>query len=278
MKIQSLRFLKSIPMVAVYEGDDAAAAAAAKAAADKAVADKAAADAAAAADADRVTTQDQLNTALKREKEKFRTERQALITQLEAIQNDAKTTGETKAALETQLEELRRQNMSAEERSRLEKAKLEKDWSGKLAEKDAEASQWKQRHNELQTGYSISTAAAVHAVVPTGVPFLESYLKPRSKLVEVVDVGGKGTGKFEAKVTLTVADKEGKPVEVEYSVGDAVKQMKDMPEQFGFLFASSAAAGLGAGTGTPGKQPNIAKMSPAQYMEARKKNPASVGL
>lgn len=268
-----LRFLNSVAFVCVYEGEGDAAAA--KAAADKAAADKAAADAAAA---EKVETQDQLNTVLKREKEKFRTERQTLITQLEAIQNDQKTTAETKAALETQLEELRRQNMSSEERSRLEKAKLEKDWSGKLAEKDAEANQWKSRHNELQTGYSITSAASAHGVVATGVPFLESYLKPRSKLTETLDTSGKGTGKFEAKVTLTVPDKDGKAVEVEYSVADAVKQMKDMPEQFGFLFASSAAAGLGAGTGTPGKKPNVAKMSPEQYMEARKKDPASVGL
>jgi hypothetical protein len=274
----TLRFSKSNPFVAVYEGDDAAAAAAAaatKAAADKAAADKAIADAAAA---DRVANQDELNAVLKREKDKFRVEREKLITQLEGIQANSRTTAETKAQLETQLEELRRANLSTEERARLEKAKLEKDWSGKLAEKDAEANQWRNRHNELQTGYSISSAAAAHAVVPTGIPFLESYLKPRSKLVEVQDTTGKGTGKFEAKVSLTVPDKDGKAVEVEYSVGDAVKQMKDMPETFGFLFASSAAAGLGAGTGAPGKAPNVAKMSPEAYMEARKKNPASLGL
>lgn len=266
-------FSRNIPFYTVYEGEDETA----KAAADKAAADKAAADKA-LADADRVTSQDQLNSVLKKEKEKFRAEREKLITQLEGIQNDAKTTNETKAALETQLEELRRQNMSAEERARLEKAKLEKDYTGKLAEKETEANQWRQRHNDLQTGYSITSAASVHGVVATGVPFLESYLKPRSKLVEVVDAGGKGTGQFDTKVSLTVPDKDGKPLEVEYSIGDAVKQMKDMPEQFGFLFASAAASGLGAGTGTPGKKINVAKMTPEQYMEARKKDPKSVGL
>lgn len=266
-----LRF-NNTPFYTVYEGDDEAAAAAVKAAADKAAADKA------AADAERVTTQDQLNSVLKKEKEKFRSERQALITQLETLQSANSTTAETKAALETQLEELRKQNMSHEERTRLEKAKLEKDYSTKLTEKETEASQWKQRHDQLQTGYSIASAASIHGVVATGVPFLESYLKPKSKLVEVVDAGGKGTGHFEAKVSLTIADKDGKPVDVEYSIADAVKQMKDMPEQFGFLFASSAAAGLGAGTGTPGKKPNLAKMGMSAYMEARKKDPASIGL
>lgn len=262
--------LRNEAFYTVYEGDPEAEA---KAAADKAAADKA------AADADRVTSQDQLNAVLKREKEKFRSDRQALITQLEVIQNDAKTTAETKAALETQLEELRRQNMSSEERARLEKAKLEKDYTGKLTEKEAEANQWKQRHDALQTGYSITSAAAIHGVVATGVPFLESYLKPKSKLVEVVDAGGKGTGHFEAKVTLTVPDsKDGKSVDVEFGIADAVKQMKDMPEQFGFLFASSATAGLGAGTGTAGKPINVAKMGMDRYMEARKKNPASIGL
>lgn len=262
--------LKNKPFYAVYDDASDAQAAADKAAADKAAADKAAAE--------KVTSQEELNSVLKREKDKFRTEREKLIKELEGIQNSAKTTNETKAALETQLEELRRANLSTEERARLEKAKLEKDWSTKLTEKEQEAHQWRDRHNELQTGYSITSAAATHAVVPTGVPFLESYLKPRSKLIEIKDTEGKGTGKFETKVALMVPDKEGKPVEVEYSVNDAVKQMKDMPETFGFLFASTAAAGLGAGTGTPGKAPNVAKMSPEAYMEARKKNPASLGL
>ncbi len=261
----------NVPFFVVYEGADDTAAAE-KAAADKAAADKA------AADAEKVTSQDQLNTVLKREKEKFRTERQALITQLETIQNDNKTTAETKAALETQLDELRKANMSAEERARLEKAKLEKDYTTKLTEKEQESAQWRQRHDKLLTGYSINSAATAHGVVATGVPFLESYLEPRSKLVEVVDAGGKGTGKFESKVSLTIPDKDGNPVDVEYSVKDAVKQMKDMPEQFGFLFASTAAGGLGAGTGTPGKKPNVKQMSPAAYMEARKKDPASIGL
>lgn len=273
--MSKLRFLKSNAFITVYEGADDAAAA--KAIADKAIADKAAADAA-AADADRVTSQDQLNTVLKREKDKFRTERAALITQLETIQSDAKTTSETKAALETQLEELRKANMSSEERARLEKAKLEKDYNSKLEVTSNEVKQWRSKHDSLLTGYSITGAATQHGVVATGVPFLESYLQPRSKLVEVADAEGKGTGKYVAKVTLTVPDKDGKAVDVEYNMADGVKQMKDMPEQFGFLFASTAASGLGAGTGTPGKKPNVANMTPQQYMEARKKDPASLGL
>lgn len=275
--MKTLRFLKSIPMVTVYEGEgDAAAAAAAKATADAAAAAAAAAGGGAGDDLP-VTNQDQLNTVLKREKEKFRAANDKLIKQLEAVQNDSRTSAETKAMLETQLEEMRRQNMSTEERARLEKEKLQKDHTQKLEAATQEGQTWRGRHDNLQIGYDISTGAQQHEVIGSGVQFLEAYLRPRTKLVERLDSENRPTGKYDTKATLII-QKDGKPVEVEYNVGDAIKQMKDMPEDFGFLFKSSAAAGLGAGTGTPGKKPNVATMSPEAYMEARKKNPAALGL
>lgn len=223
-------------------------------------------------------TQEQVNSIVKKEADKAKAERQKLIQQLETIQNDAKTTAETKAQLEAQLEELRTANMSAEQKAALERDKLTKAHTTELTAAKTEAQTWRGRHDDLQIGYEITTEATKAEMLPQSLPFVEAFIKPRTKLVDVLDDDNKPTGRFTPKVTMQIVDGKGNPATVEYTVAEAMKYMKETPEQYGHLFKTNAAAGLGAGTGTPGKKPNIANMSPAQYMEARKKNPASVGL
>lgn len=228
-------------------------------------------------------TQEQLNTFLAEEKKKWKrqadTERQTVMQQLEALKADKNTTEETKAQLEAQLEELRSANMSAEEKAAAALKKAEKEAADKLTAAEEQGRTWQTKHNSLMVGYEITSNFGGQDIVPGSLQFIESYLRPRAKLVENVDEEHpKGNGTYTVKVRMAIKGKDDKPVEVDLTIPEAKKAMMDDVEQFGFIFKATAAGGLGAGNGQPGKKLKVADMSPAQYIEARKKNRASVGL
>lgn len=262
--------LRSKPWYACYDGEgDADAAAAATAAA---------AAAAAALENEKVTSQAELNAVLKREKEKFRKDREKLAAQLEEHKKNSQLTTEQKEALETQIEELRNANLTVEERARHQLTKAEKDAKVAIETANNQAKLWESRFQDLKIGHEISSAAVVHEVLGNSVQFVEALLRPATRLVPDLDEAGQPTGTFTAKVKFPDVDKDNKPVILDLPVPDAVKRMKELPEKFGNLFKGTANGGLGGGTGTGGKKPNVANMTTAQYMEARKKDPASVGL
>lgn len=229
--------------------------------------------------ADKKFTQDEVNTFLAREKRRYDENNKKLIQQLEAIQADKKTTDEVRNQLELQLDELRQANMSAEEKTALALKKAQKEAEAKLNEVSTTAKTWQDRHHSLQIGYEIQTAFSAADTVPGSLPMVESFLRPRTRLVEVMDEDGKPTGNYKPVVKMNVLNKDGKPTELDLTIPEAVKAMKDDVDNFGFIFNSTARAGVGGSAGSgSGKKPNVATMSPSQYMEARKKNPAALGL
>ena len=227
---------------------------------------------------EKVTTQDQLNAVLKREKEKFRKEREKLVAQLEQHSQSTKLTTEQKDALEAQVEELRQANMTAEERARHQQTKLEKDYSGKLESATSSAKTWEARYQDLKIGYEIKGAAVSHEVLPNNIEFVEAWLRPRTRMVQDVGEDGRLADHWTAKVKFDDADKAGKPIILDLTVTDAVKRMKELPERYGNLFKGAASGGLGGNTGSQGKAPDVKAMSTAEYLERRKKDPASLGL
>lgn len=250
-------------------------------AAAKAAAEKAAADAAAAKKAEEVKTQAELNSVLKREKEKFRKEREKLVSQLEDMQAKVGKgmSADEREALEQQIEELRIASMTTEEQARRQKDKLDKEWQTKFQQKEEEARTWQSRHQALLIGYEINKASIKHEVLENSVEFVEALLGPRTRLVEGKDEDtGKPNGVFTPMVKIDSVDKDNKPIILDLSIGDAVKHMKETPDRYGNLFKGAAAGGVGGTTGKPGKKANIANMTTEEYLAARKKDPASLGL
>lgn len=256
---------------ACYEGEGGEGDAAAEAAA-------AAAAAAAATAADKVATQDQLNAVLKREKEKYRKEREKLVQQLEEHKSNVRLTTEQKEALETQIEELRQATMTTEEKARHQQTKLQKDYEAKLEATTIAAKTWEQRFQDLKIGHTLTNSALTHEVLSNSVVLVEALLRPSTRLVQDVGEDGQPLDSWTAKVKFADNDKDGKPIVLDLTVDEAVKRMKELPDKFGNLFKGTANGGLGGSTGAAGKKPNLDNMSTEQYMEQRKKDPASVGL
>ncbi len=263
----------SRPINVGYEGDDDAAAA--EAAAKAAEAAKKAGKTFTQEDVDRIV-QDRLAKATK----SAHAEKQKLIDQLQQVQENAGTTATQKEALEAQIEELRNSMLSASELERKKQEKLDKDWQTKHEAATKEAQTWQTRHNSLLIGHEINRAAIEYKVLPNSIEFVEAKLRPQARLVEKVGDDGKPTGEFEAKVKIQSPNKEGKLIELDVSIAEAIKTLKEQPEKYGNLFEGNNAGGLGGGAGQPGKKADVRTLvdNPAEYMRLRKENPASVGL
>jgi hypothetical protein len=270
---RSVKFITGRPFYAVFEGEGGAGAGDGSG---DGSGDKGAAGAGGTGNEPPKTfTQDQVNTFMKKEKEKATQERERLAKQLEDLGNKAKMSDEQRQTLENQIEELRTSNLTTEEKAKRSADKLKAEYDGKLTTVESESKKWQDRHNQLQIGYEINGAALKHEVLPQAIPFVESYLKPSTRLVEIDGEDGKGTGIFAAKVKLATKNKEGQNVTLDFTVDEALKAMKDDPDTFGHLF-KGAAGGTGASSGTPSKKQSMAKLDTADYMAARKKNPDAV--
>ena len=105
-----------------------------------------------------------------------------------------------------------------------------------------------------------------------------------SEIVEQTDEAGEPLGEFAPVIDLLGIDtKTGEQIITRRTPEDAVKRMRELPEQYGNLFKSNVVSGIGAGSATGSGvsghgNVDIHNMSPEQYMELRKTNPAALGL
>lgn len=193
-------------------------------------------------------TQEQVNKIVTERLAKEKKTSQEALARLEELQTSFKGSTEEKEALATQLEELRGKVFSAEEIRQMEEKKAKTKYEKELATTQTQLKEWQTRHNEMLIDNQIGLAAAQHGVLPAAIPFLAAYLKPQIKITEVKD--GNSVS-YNPETVFNDIDADGKKVPVTVSINDAVKRMKDQPEQYGNLFTSTYKAGLG-GSGSPG--------------------------
>jgi hypothetical protein len=227
-----------------------------------------------------VKNQADLNAVLKREKEKFRLKDENRAKELEDLKNTLNLTAEQKTSLESQIEELRTAHLTEQEKAKRNEDKLNKDWQGKLDQESHRSKHWESQFTMHKIGAEITGAAVKEKVIPQQMKFLEAYLAPRTRLVENQGDDSKPNGTYTAKVRFDTVDKAGKPVTLDLTVPETVKAMKELPEEYGYLFEAHTQGGLGGGTnGSPGgRKPDPRNMSTGDYLQRRKKDPASLGL
>ena len=110
---------------------------------------------------------------------------------------------------------------------------------------------------------------------------LMNQLRPWTRLAEITDEKGKGTGKFKVEVDFPDQDESGQPTTVTHTPESAVKRMRELPTTYGGLFKTGVVGGVasasGVQTGSGGKI-DPRKLTMEQYLELRQKNPAALGL
>lgn len=224
-------------------------------------------------------TQDQMNKILADDRRKNQAKQKELLTQLEQLQQTARLTDDERNNLNAQVEELRLQTTTAEERARTALDKQKKDYDVKVTTLTTERDEWRNRYTETAIGHEITNAAVTQEAFSPGQ--IAAMLRPNTRLTEELDGTGKPTGRLIPKVKFEASDKDGQPIVLDLTVPEAVKRMKETPDVFGNLFKSTAQGGLGTqaptGQGKGGKV-DVSKLTPAQYREMRAKNPAALGL
>ena len=270
------------------EGDDAEKAAAQKAAADEAAAAVAAAAAAAVAAANAAAkttfTQEDVNRMLAEDRRKHQSQLKTMETKLQEVLTSKNLNETERKALQENLAAVQGQLRSKEAQAALEKEELKQSYEARLAETDKKAQTWESLYRDTTLDRSLQDAAVKNdAFSPSQIVTL---LRPMTKLIEDMDpVTNKSTGRYKPVVEMPDVDpKTGQPATMVRTPEEAVKRMKELPDQYGNLFKAGVVSGIGSGSATGGLLPgpsgriDVRKLTPQQYREIREKNPELLGL
>jgi len=214
-------------------------------------------------------TQEEVNKIMAENKRTLQKRNQELISQLENVRKAGNLSAEDRKNLNSRIEALENEMLTKEELAKKEQDKLVRTHQKTVEELTTNLDEWKSRYTKSTITRSITDAAASNSAFHPSQ--IVAILAPDTRLVEEVDAEGQPTGELIPKVKFRTTDKAGKTVNLELTVGEAVKQMKDMDEFFN-LFKGEGTVGLGAGNTGGGKKADLRTLAsdPRSYREARK--------
>ncbi len=279
----------SPPWSVCFEGEEDAAAkavAAEKAAAEKAAAEKAAAEKAAAeaANTGKQFTQEDLNRILAEDRRKHQAQLKEQAEKLEGVLKSQSLTEQDRKVLQENLVAVQGQLRSVEAQATKEKQELEHSFQARLADMEKKAATWESMYRDSTIQRSLQDAALKNeAFNPRQIVTL---LKPMTKMIEDTDpVTKRPNGLYKVVVEMPDVDpKNGESVLMVRTSDEAVKRMKELPDQYGNLFKSGVVSGIGSGAATGGFTPgsggkiDVRKLTPQQYREIRAQHPEWLGL
>lgn len=206
--------------------------------------------------------------------EEIKREKEKAINSLEALKKAKGMSDEGKAALQTQIDEMKNSMLTAEQRAEREKKTLQQKYEEDTKKLAGEKETWQNRFIRSTINTAIVSAASMaEAFDPENVV---AILGPEVKLVQNKDDDGNDTEEFVPRVKFKDADKDGKPVVIEYTVSEAVNRMKELAK-YKHLFKTTAAGGLGGsgggggGAGKKGAGKDPKDMTQEEYLDYRKK-------
>ncbi len=220
-------------------------------------------------------SQKKLNDILAIERKKHQDQQQKAIDQLEQAKKAKGLSDKEKTDLAAQIDDLKNSLLTKEQLAAQEKKKVQEELSGKVkAEQERADRNWK-LYESSTIQREITDAAVEHeAFRPSQ---LIRHLKDQTSLVEDKDPeSGQTLGTYSTRVKFPDV-KDGKPITLDLTVKEAVKRMKDLPEEYGNLFKSGVSGGLGGsnGSGLGGGNDSEPPADPAKYRAWREKQKKS---
>lgn len=218
-------------------------------------------------------TQDQVNKFLAEDRRKHKEQIQQTVSQLEELRNSVKMSDQQRLELEGRIENLNTSLMTAEERAKSELSKKDKELKTLAEGLTKDRDSWKNNYATEVITNQILKASSTHKVVSADQ--MLDLLIPKTRLVEVLDADGKTVKGYVPKAKIRTANEKGEEIELDLTVEEVVKRMKEMPERYGNLFESGVSGGLGgtgsagAGTGASGDIGDLASKDPATYRAGR---------
>ncbi len=192
------------------------------------------------------------------------------VTQLEQLKKSKGLSDKEKTELQGRIEDLQNSLLSKQELAVKEKEKIQGEHKRTVDTLQGERDSWQKRYIDSTITRTITDEAAkADAFRPEQIVAL---LKGSTRLVEVLDANGAPVpDKYETKVHFSDTDKDGKPTTLDLTIPEALKRMKDRVDEYGNLFKSGVASGVGgSGNRTTGKQVDYKTMTPAEWEKHRK--------
>jgi hypothetical protein len=207
---------------------------------------------------------------LKRDRVKSSEEKSKLLNQLEELKSKTNLSQEEKDNLQARIDDLQATLMTKEELAAKKEKELQTKYSSELELAQNESKTWRERYTNSTIDRSLMDAAVSNkALRPKQIV---SLLRGDTRLSEVIGEDGKPTGTYNVKVKLDTKDKDGNPTTLDLTVDEAVKQMKEMTEEYGNLFESDASGGTGQFSQTPGGGGGLGDLTNTEnYIRQRRK-------
>ena len=238
----------------------------------RAAADAAAIEAAKAADPTkpnqpRVYSEEEFQKAIEREKQQATEATRKAVSELETHKKNANLTQAERDNLQKKIDELNATVMTKEQLFKQDREKLISTYESAQKTVVAERDAWKNRYVDSTVQRAISDAATAHEAYDPNV-FL-AILGPKTQVVEDKAEDGTTRG-FKVKVRLTDVDsKTGQEVTLDLDPNQAVKQLKDKTDKYGYLFKGHNNAGVGGQGSKDLKPADYNNMTPEEYMKNR---------
>ncbi len=232
----------------------------------------------------RTFTQEEVNRIVAADRRKLEDTLKKTEKQYKDLLASQGLTEQERKALQANLEVLQGQLRSKEEQLLMEKKQVEESYAAKLQELEKKAAFYETLYRDSSIERALTDAAVKHdAFSPSQIV---TQLRGQTKMIEETDPKtGKLMGKFRPMVEMQAVNPTTGEVETKaYTPDEAVKKMKDTPEQWGNLFRPNVVSGIGAGTATGGVTPGLSgkvdvrKLTAAQYREIRATHPEWLGL
>jgi hypothetical protein len=222
-------------------------------------------------------SQSELNRILADDRRKHQAKLEKTIAEMSARNG---LSDQERAELTQQLEELQAASRTRQEQAEHELKQRDSLHAKEIAAEKKAAKEWEERFRESTLQSELTRAATINDAFSASQ--LTLHLRQWSRLEEVKDDRGRGTGRFQVVVDFPDTDENNQPVTRALSPDAAAKRMKELPS-YANLYRSGVVGGLGGngGPGGPavsGGKVDVRRLSMQQYMEIREKNPELLGL
>ena len=217
-------------------------------------------------------TQTELNALMAKNRRELTAQNQQLLSEIEGLKTKTSMTADEKNELETRLEQMRQQFMTADERKTREAEKKQRELSGALEDEKNQSKKWATLYKTHKIANDLTAAAITgEAVNPEQVITL---LGTAATLQDILDADGKPTGDYMTVVNYATKDPNtGKSTVLTLSPADAVARMKEEVQRYGNLFKPTLRSGFGgnnSGASGSGKPSTEALKDTETYMRWRK--------
>lgn len=203
-------------------------------------------------DSKRTYTDEEVQKLIESERKRNQDQTRATIQNLETLRQNQTLSEQEKTGLSKQIEDLNRSLLSKEELAKRERERLVNEHKSTLDTVTKDRDTWRIRFEDSQITRAITDAAIkgdafnANLIVP--------LMKPNAALVEN-QVDGHPTGTFSVKIAMSVAE-NGVTKNLELTPEEAIKLMKDKPDEYGNLFKGNLVGGVGGGA-SPRNQNNV---------------------